>query len=50
MYEDVVRDINWGYIVVVVVEIFCLVKDVGFKVVSYMMFDFFNVGMECDMD
>jgi elongator complex protein 3 len=49
LYEDVARDTNRGHTVTAVVETFKLSKDAGFKVVSHMMPDLPNVGMERDI-
>ncbi len=49
LYEDVARDTNRGHTVKAVAETFCLAKDAGFKVVSHMMPDLPNVGMERDL-
>lgn len=50
LYEDVARDTNRGHTVASVAETFKLSKDAGFKVVSHMMPDLPNVGMERDLD
>ncbi|CAD6582978.1 MAG: Elongator subunit [Alectoria sarmentosa] len=50
LYEDVARDTNRGHTVASVAETFKLAKDAGFKVVSHMMPDLPNVGMERDLD
>lgn len=50
LYEDVARDTNRGHTVAAVAHTFCLAKDAGFKVVSHMMPDLPNVGMERDLD
>ncbi|OXV06947.1 hypothetical protein Egran_05289 [Elaphomyces granulatus] len=50
LYEDVARDTNRGHTVAAVAETFKLAKDSGFKVVSHMMPDLPNVGMERDLD
>ncbi|KAF8854622.1 histone acetyltransferase ELP3 [Acephala macrosclerotiorum] len=50
LYEDVARDTNRGHTVASVAETFCFAKDAGFKVVSHMMPDLPNVGMERDLD
>ena len=50
LYEDVARDTNRGHTVASVAETFCLAKDAGFKVVSHMMPDLPNVGIERDLD
>ncbi|EMR10859.1 elongator complex protein 3 [Pneumocystis murina B123] len=49
VYEDVARDTNRGHTVKAVCETFCLAKDAGFKVVSHMMPDLPNVGIERDL-
>ncbi len=49
LYEDVARDTNRGHTVKAVCETFRLAKDSGFKVVSHMMPDLPNVGMERDI-
>lgn len=50
VYEDVARDTNRGHTVRAVCESFHLSKDAGFKVVSHMMPDLPNVGMERDVE
>jgi len=50
LYEDVARDTNRGHTVAAVAQTFALAKDAGFKVVSHMMPDLPNVGMERDID
>lgn len=50
LYEDVARDTNRGHTVKAVCETFKLSKDAGYKVVSHMMPDLPNVGMERDLD
>eukprot|EP01100_Stratorugosa_tubuloviscum_P007605 TRINITY_DN3149_c0_g1_i1.p1 TRINITY_DN3149_c0_g1~~TRINITY_DN3149_c0_g1_i1.p1 ORF type:complete len:550 (+),score=248.71 TRINITY_DN3149_c0_g1_i1:88-1737(+) len=50
IYEDVARDTNRGHTVKAVVECFHLAKDAGFKVVSHLMPDLPNVGMERDVE
>lgn len=50
LYEDVARDTNRGHTVASVAETFKYAKDAGFKVVSHMMPDLPNVGMERDLD
>jgi len=50
LYEDVARDTNRGHTVKAVCETFCYAKDTGFKVVSHMMPDLPNVGMERDLE
>uniref|UniRef100_A0A0K3CKV5 Elongator complex protein 3 n=1 Tax=Rhodotorula toruloides TaxID=5286 RepID=A0A0K3CKV5_RHOTO len=49
VYEDVARDTNRGHTVRATCEAFQLAKDAGFKVVSHMMPDLPNVGVERDM-
>jgi len=49
VYEDVARDTNRGHTVKSVCETFQTAKDAGFKVVSHMMPDLPNVGMERDL-
>lgn len=50
VYEDVARDTNRGHTVKAVSESFQLSKDAGFKVVSHMMPDLPNVGLERDIE
>ncbi|ODQ68170.1 subunit of Elongator complex [Nadsonia fulvescens var. elongata DSM 6958] len=50
VYEDVARDTNRGHTVKAVCHTFALAKDAGYKVVSHMMPDLPNVGMERDLD
>nr|XP_029505160.1 elongator complex protein 3 [Oncorhynchus nerka] len=50
VYEDVARDTNRGHTVRAVCESFHFSKDAGFKVVSHMMPDLPNVGMERDVE
>ncbi|XP_078362490.1 elongator complex protein 3 [Oculina patagonica] len=50
VYEDVARDTNRGHTVRAVSESFHLSKDAGFKVVSHMMPDLPNVGLERDIE
>lgn len=50
VYEDVARDTNRGHTVGAVCHTFCVAKDAGYKVVSHMMPDLPNVGMERDLD
>ncbi|XP_063298071.1 elongator complex protein 3 [Pelobates fuscus] len=50
VYEDVARDTNRGHTVKAVCESFHLSKDAGFKVVSHMMPDLPNVGLERDIE
>lgn len=49
VYEDVARDTNRGHTVKAVCETFAVAKDAGYKVVSHMMPDLPNVGMERDL-
>lgn len=49
VYEDVARDTNRGHTVKSVMESFQLGKDAGYKIVSHMMPDLPNMGMERDM-
>ncbi|XP_056419787.1 elongator complex protein 3 [Hyla sarda] len=50
VYEDVARDTNRGHTVKAVCESFHMAKDAGFKVVSHMMPDLPNVGLERDIE
>ncbi|XP_068680965.1 elongator complex protein 3 isoform X2 [Montipora foliosa] len=50
VYEDVARDTNRGHTVKAVCESFHLSKDAGFKVVSHMMPDLPNIGLERDIE
>ncbi|ODV84372.1 hypothetical protein CANARDRAFT_201245 [[Candida] arabinofermentans NRRL YB-2248] len=50
VYEDVARDTNRGHTVKAVCETFGYAKDAGYKVVSHMMPDLPNVGMERDLE
>nr|CAG4650797.1 EOG090X02DF [Simocephalus serrulatus]SVE94115.1 EOG090X02DF [Simocephalus serrulatus] len=50
VYEDVARDTNRGHTVKAVCESFHLGKDSGFKIVTHMMPDLPNVGIERDVD
>ncbi|CUS11488.1 unnamed protein product [Tuber aestivum] len=50
LYEDVARDTNRGHTVKAVCETFKLAKDSGYKVVSHMMPDLPNVGIERDLE
>ncbi|KAH3695987.1 elongator complex protein 3 isoform X1 [Dreissena polymorpha] len=50
VYEDVARDTNRGHTVRAVCESFQMSKDAGFKVVSHMMPDLPNVGLERDIE
>lgn len=50
IYEDVARDTNRGHTVKSVCETFSVAKDCGYKVVSHMMPDLPNVGMERDIE
>eukprot|EP00040_Diaphanoeca_grandis_P011563 m.59348 g.59348 ORF g.59348 m.59348 type:complete len:564 (-) comp22692_c0_seq1:211-1902(-) len=50
VYEDVARDTNRGHTVRAVCESFQGAKDAGFKVVSHMMPDLPNMGLERDIE
>ncbi|XP_028399415.1 elongator complex protein 3-like [Dendronephthya gigantea] len=50
VYEDVARDTNRGHTVIATCESFNMAKDAGFKVVSHMMPDLPNVGLERDIE
>ena len=50
VYEDVARDTNRGHTVKSVCETFQLSKDAGYKVVTHMMPDLPNMGMERDIE
>ncbi|MBW0499606.1 hypothetical protein O181_039321 [Austropuccinia psidii MF-1] len=50
VYEDVARDTNRGHTVRATCESFQKAKDAGFKVVSHMMPDLPNVGVERDLE
>eukprot|EP01102_Stenamoeba_stenopodia_P015847 TRINITY_DN5471_c0_g1_i1.p1 TRINITY_DN5471_c0_g1~~TRINITY_DN5471_c0_g1_i1.p1 ORF type:complete len:564 (+),score=140.66 TRINITY_DN5471_c0_g1_i1:303-1994(+) len=50
VYEDIARDTNRGHTVKAVIECFHLAKDAGFKVVTHMMPDLPNSGMERDYE
>ncbi|XP_046858486.1 elongator complex protein 3 [Xenia sp. Carnegie-2017] len=50
VYEDVARDTNRGHTVLATCESFNMAKDAGFKVVSHMMPDLPNVGLERDIE
>jgi len=50
VYEDVARDTNRGHTVRAVCESFHQSKDAGFKVVTHMMPDLPNVGLERDIE
>lgn len=50
IYEDVARDTNRGHTVKSVADVFSTAKDAGYKVVSHMMPDLPNVGMERDIE
>ncbi|ORZ34809.1 hypothetical protein BCR44DRAFT_115646 [Catenaria anguillulae PL171] len=50
IYEDVARDTNRGHTVRAVTESFHLGKDAGYKIVSHMMPDLPNVGMQRDLE
>ncbi|KAM4040231.1 elongator complex protein 3 [Anomaloglossus baeobatrachus] len=50
VFEDVARDTNRGHTVKAVCESFHMAKDAGFKVVSHMMPDLPNMGLERDIE
>lgn len=50
VFEDVARDTNRGHTVRAVCESFHQSKDAGFKVVTHMMPDLPNVGLERDIE
>ncbi|CAD6579473.1 MAG: Elongator subunit [Cyphobasidiales sp. Tagirdzhanova-0007] len=50
VYEDIARDTNRGHTVKATCESFQMAKDAGFKVVSHMMPDLPNVGVERDIE
>jgi len=50
VYEDVARDTNRGHTVRAVCESFQGGKDAGFKIVSHMMPDLPNMGLERDIE
>jgi elongator complex protein 3 len=50
VYESVARETNRGHTVMAVCNSFQLAKDCGFKIVSHMMPDLPNMGMERDME
>ncbi|CAI8504266.1 unnamed protein product [Hanseniaspora opuntiae] len=50
IYEDVARDTNRGHTVQSVCETFAVAKDAGYKIVSHMMPDLPNVGLERDIE
>lgn len=50
VYEDVARDTNRGHTVKAVCHTFAVLKDAGYKIVSHMMPDLPNVGMERDLE
>ncbi|ODV64327.1 Elongator subunit ELP3 [Ascoidea rubescens DSM 1968] len=50
IYEDVARDTNRGHTVKSVCNTFSVAKDAGYKIVSHMMPDLPNVGMERDLE
>ena len=49
VFEDVARDTNRGHTVAAVCRSFALAKDAGFKVVTHMMPDLPQMGMERDL-
>jgi elongator complex protein 3 len=50
IYESVARETNRGHTVAAVCHSFSLAKDCGFKVVTHMMPDLPNMGMERDLE
>ena len=50
VYESVARETNRGHTVAAVCHSFHLSKDCGFKVVTHMMPDLPNVGLERDLE
>ncbi|EAR84763.3 ELP3 family histone acetyltransferase (macronuclear) [Tetrahymena thermophila SB210] len=50
IYEDVARDTNRGHTIEAVKKCFRLSKDAGFKVVSHLMPDLPNMGIERDLE
>lgn len=50
IYEDVARDTNRGHSVEDVKKCFRLAKDAGFKIVSHLMPDLPNMGLERDLE
>ncbi|KXS11064.1 histone acetyltransferase ELP3 [Gonapodya prolifera JEL478] len=50
VFEDVARDTNRGHTVKAVCETFQMSKDAGYKVVTHMMPDLPNVGIERDLE
>ena len=50
VYESVARETNRGHTVAAVCHSFHLAKDCGFKVVTHMMPDLPNVGLERDLE
>ena len=50
IYEDVARDTNRGHSVEDVKKCFKLAKDTGFKIVSHLMPDLPNMGIERDLE
>ena len=49
IYESVARETNRGHTVMAVANSFHLAKDCGFKIVSHMMPDLPNMGLERDL-
>lgn len=49
VYEDVARDTNRGHTVQAVTKAFEIAKDAGYKVVSHIMPDLPNVGLQRDL-
>jgi len=50
IYEDIARDTNRGHTVEAVKRCFKLAKDCGFKVVTHLMPDLPNMGVERDLE
>ncbi len=50
IYEDVARDTNRGHTIESVKKCFMLAKDTGFKIVSHLMPDLPNMGIERDLE
>jgi len=49
IYEDVARDTNRGHTIEAVKKTFVLAKDCAYKVVTHMMPDLPNMGVERDL-
>ena len=50
IYEDIAKDTNRGHTVAAVKKCFEVAKDAGYKVVSHMMPDLPNMGVERDLE